>query len=477
MKTHLLFSALCLSCGVVLGATPPKEPVFTRDELKKHFALEQKLNPKKGDIYEKLVEMYPGQRTFTRSEVQAAIDPTIKIERSYKAKPTGRTTDVPIDAFSAAEVKTRFDLLARHDQANEGLMKDLVDKYGTQPWYTAAELRDVETNRAKPAKVSDFPLPPDPVALARLKAETRKRSLLEDFETPRLRKDWRDVLYDEDPSQRLNEDKKLGDLVGATFSFAWNGKAKSETWTAVGALIMPWAHRFKLSGGLVPAQLAFAPSVSINRLSTNGDPAKESDSVLYRAGGYAEWNFRTPQPTGIQLRAAAVSVSDTSNEAGLSGYEVELEPRWQNPFFPLGYKKILIDKEPLKEDRSDISVLEYQLRAWARLEGGDVQDIGDAWLPSTDSFLRIGPAIQLQINAPRLVFGRDASLTAFYSYMAVTDGPRERDSFFRVTGVLNLIKDEASHRKVSLNIDYQNGGLEFTKEEVETLVIGIGILF
>jgi hypothetical protein len=352
----------------------------------------------------------------------------------------------------------------------------LFKKFGDQDWYTPVQLADIEANGISPAKVPREWPAGNPIREDVDLASVREKDWSEDFKRPRIRQNWRDVLYDEDPSQTANEAKVLKDLVGATFSYAHNGLDDTDVWTAVGALIMPWEHDFALEPGPMPTRLALAPSASINRVATNGTPTKEVDSVLYRMGIYAEWYLAPTPPVKLQMRAAGVYASDTSGQGALPGYEVDFEPRWQSEALPLGYKKVLI-KKVTEKDPSDWSALDFQLRAWLHIEGGDVQDNGKSWDSSKGEFFRLGPTLQLQFNAPRVVWGRDASLTALYSYLPAITGSDQHQSYFKLSSTYDFVKDDIHNYKISLTAQYDKGGLNFTKENVDTFTLGFGILY
>ena len=92
-------------------------------------------------------------------------------------------------------------------------------------------------------------------------------------------------------------------------------------------------------------------------------------------------------------------------------------------------------------------------------------------------FLRLGPSVQLRVNAPRLLVGRDVSLTALYSRLYAQEGPKDHGSYFKATAAWNLYKNEYNGSRISLNVNYQKGDLDFTKDEVDSLTVGLGFLF
>jgi hypothetical protein len=538
--TFPLTLAFLLVTALGLNKAFSADPVFTKEEARQYLRLQQKLYPDKGDLYQKLLAAYPRQETFTVYQITAITDPKIKSPQNYK-KQRPQKEPVHIDAFDARQARSLLaeveknklgqqklwntliekygrqewytreqlkDILAakeakketqpqtglpppgavpaerawqeletaeREKLGKEELWNALLKKYGSQDWYTAKQLRDVEDNGSSPAKIDDLRVAPDPVA-EELSKIAPDRTFWGGFKSPRVRQNWWDVLNEEDPSQTNPAAQKLGDLVGATFSYVDDEHAGTETWSAVGALIFPWQHAFDVKNWWTPARIALAPSVSINKVDTNGDPKKETDSLLFRAGAYSDWDFNTKPVSGLQLRGAFVYATDTAGRASLPGYEFDIEPRWQGSF-PLGYQNIIIRKEALKADESDISALDYQVRAWLHLEGGDVQDNGKTWDQSGGSFFRVGPTVQFQLRAPKLVFGNEFSVTALYTYLSPVSGVDAHNSFLKVTGALTLLKNEQLNHKISLTADYQKGGLNFTKEDVDTFTLGLGVLF
>jgi hypothetical protein len=517
------------------------EPIFTKEEAKQYLRLQQKLYPDKGDLYQKLLAAFPGQETFTVYQITAITDPKIKTPRDYTNKKPqkspiqidafdarqARSHLAEVEKHKLGQQKLWNALIEKYGQqewytpeqlkeilktqqakketpnqkgqppagmvpaerarqelasaeqerlGKEELWNALLTKYGLQDWYNAKELRDIEENGPAPAKEDDFRVMPDPVALELIKIHP-DRTFWGGFKSPRIRQNWRDVLYEEDPSQTDPAAKKLGDLVGATFSYVDDNHAGTDTWSAVGALILPWQHAFDVNTWWTPARIAIAPSVSINKVDTNGDPKKNTDSLLFRAGAYSDWDFKTNPVTGLQLRGAFVYATDTAGRASLPGGEFDIEPRWQGDKTALGYKNVLIKKQPLKDDDSDNSALDYQVRLWLHIEGGDVQDNGKTWDQSGGSFFRLGPTVQFQLNAPKLVLGKEFSVTTLYTYLSPVSGSDAHNWFVKVTGALTLLKDEQLNHKISLTADYQKGGLNFTKEDVDILTLGVGVLF
>jgi hypothetical protein len=480
---------------------------WTEEQLKEFSDRQTIINPKGDNVYQKVQDIFGKHGPYTDAQVVAALNAKKKIENVYHPELLHQIGKVPVDAFLRSTVLQQLadyertllepkKLLAytappspEHPNGVKlevnSLQEALDQKYGVQVWYKRDQILDVESNGIAPGKIERERPSDDPIAaLVEAGSKNQTRTLMDDFKTPRLRQSWRDVLYEEDPSQLGNDGKALKDLVGMTFSYSRNAAADSDTWTTLGAVIFPWEHDFPLTGGLLPARIAIAPSMTINRVDTNGDPKTESDSVLYRLGIYSDWRFfrmgsdgALPPPWGLQVRAAFVYATDTGHDASLPGYEFDLEPHWQNGYFPLAYKKVLLRKQTIKDDRSDWSRLEYVLRTWVHVEGGDVQDNGKSWDPTKGAFFRVGPTVQLQLNAPRLLLGKDASLTALYSYLPAISGNDQHESYFKVSGAYDLVKDDVLNHKIAITLQYERGGLNFTKEDVDLFTIGLGVLF
>jgi hypothetical protein len=111
------------------------------------------------------------------------------------------------------------------------------------------------------------------------------------------------------------------------------------------------------------------------------------------------------------------------------------------------------------------------------VEGGDVQNNGESWDATEGDFLRHGPVMELQINAPRLAFGKDLTLTALYSQLYAIKGANDKETYLKATLSYTLVKDEAVNHRVLLKGEYEKGGLNFTKEDVDTFTFGLGLTF
>jgi hypothetical protein len=233
---------------------------------------------------------------------------------------------------------------------------------------------------------------------------------------------------------------------------------------------------------LTPIDILLVPSVSIDRVS--GTTAKAPvDELYFRLGAFAKWVGPSGWFDTVQLRAAPVFGTDLQFNARLPAYELEVEPgiEWTNispalaNYFKIGYKNILIKKEPDSPEQTDDSVLDYQIRAWLHIEGGDLERVGTQWNAVKGSFERMGPELQLRINAPTLF--RGASFTAAYSYLPSLQGPKGRDSLVKLDLTFPLYTDAELQQKISLNFDYSRGNLDFTKQDVNTFTAGLSVLY
>jgi hypothetical protein len=462
---------------------------------------QQMLDEKHTNFNRRLIRMFGKRDLYTPAQIAAVLDPKISDPRDPGPPRANQKGPVPRDTFSRSMLDERYTTLEEVDPATKDTKQRLIDRSGPGPqdYYRADQVRDAEKRK------DDKPPTPEQIARAeainRARIEGEKNIVREQdgLRAPRIRHDWRDVLYDEDPSQDGNRQKALGDLTGAQFSFAHDEVASTDTWTMHGAVILPYTRAFNSGSEFTLRSFAIAPSATFDRVSTNGNPAVEQNTILYRVGVYMDFlglahatTYSTPPqtteealrraneygpPYGLQLRAAGVDVTDFDHRAELRGYEVDIEPRWLGGPLPLGYRKVILRKQPLKSDGSDISSLECQLRVWLHLEGGDVQDTGPAWTTTQGSFFRMGPTVQFSLRAPALPGGRSFSLTTLYTFLPAISGSSSHDSFFRSTLAYDLFRDPEINHKVSVTADYQRGGLTFTKQEVDQFTLGLAVLF
>jgi hypothetical protein len=503
---------LVLSIASAFGVEKPVPHPISKEDAETFFRVLRRMDPKVGDLAKTLEKRSPGKKVYSPEEIEAVVSPGSK--GKFKPKPEPRDEDRPPGAFTAAEAETavtvndqmnpkftKAEVLANlrkefADKSKDDVLKALAEtkpayddpvaalhaKYGKNTWYRAREINDIRDNGsgATPFTIPEEPLP----------ATKGWDVVWESLKHPKIRQSWTDVLDTEDPS--ANGVSKIGDLVGASFSYANNRKEDSETWSVLGAMIFPMEWRNAKASLLTPNSFAFVPSVTMNRVTTNRDPANETDHVYYRAGLFANWVHTYGE---VELRGAGVFGTDSAHRASLPAFEVELEPRFHwipkmtaenaanaqatfaTKYFKLGYRNVIIQKEPELADQTDNSLLDYQLRVFLHAEGGELQHAGKNWNVAEDTFLRLGPTVQLRLNMPRLILGKDFSLSASYSYLATIEGTTEHNDFLSIDATWALYNDPSLNHRISLNAKYLKGGLDFTKEEVDALTIGLSVLF
>jgi hypothetical protein len=232
----------------------------------------------------------------------------------------------------------------------------------------------------------------------------------------------------------------------------------------------------------------FAPSVSVNRVATSGNPTNEVDHLDFRVGGYGKL-MAWPNGLGaLQFRGAFVYGTDTGFRASMPAGELDIEPQflfetgptdqyeaWRQNWWGIGYRNVLIPKVPRSDDWSDNSLVDWQVRTWLQLEGGHLQRNGAKWDTVDGSFFRLGPTVQGTLNFPALV--RGFSINGQYSYMGTVDGPSGRNNLWKVGGALTLYENKTLHQKVSLTADYTKGSLLLSKQPVDVVNVGIGVVF
>lgn len=482
----LIFAAVISTLAFKASAAPPPTPdkIFISSEAAKAlFDSDKAMDPKKGDGFRRLQRAFGIEDQYSVAQVLAIrLGKPDATTAEMKKRRRPQTGVVPRDAFTRKEVSDRFEALEKIKPAAKGLMKRLDDRVPGSDWFTTEQVLNAENFETLD--------PRTPEAQANLKAlqDAHNKLRMSDFKArqgfraPRIRRDWRDVIYDEDASQAGGK-KTLGDLEGALFSFTHDGKANADTWAAHAAVIVPYTREWLTGSSFTLRRFALAPSVTYDRVTTSGDPAVEVDSLLYRAGLYMDFygQTREREPTvgyGLQVRAAGVYVTDHDHRAGLGGFEADFEPRFHVGAPGLGYRTILLGKEhAIRKDGSDISILEGQLRTWLHMEGGDIENTGPAWKTVTGSFFRLGPTVQLQLSMPSLPGDRALSLTAVYSYLATVSGSDDTNNYFRASLSYDLFRNVEFNHKVSLSASYEKGGLNFTKQKIDTFTVGLGVLF
>lgn len=500
-----------VAAGVLLGTVVWAEEAkrdtsartISRTDAEAYFRVLRRLDPKATNYLERLETRAGIYGPYSPADVQWAIDlkraETVVGYDPKKIPPRGET--VPAGAFDAAEVQSALQAHAlKSGKAADFYSAALEKKFGKHAWYLATEVRDVQESGDKDAKRAALDLYPpirpgwQPSKWAKIK----------------MRQTWVDALQPEDPTLAEDVKTKIGDLVGATFSFARDYKKDDDTWTAVGTISYPLIYRneahplipMKQADPAIPKRkgkvdfapeiFVIAPSISVNK-QPNADPTKAMDAVYYRLGMLSEWLVYVGDndDLGVELRGALVQGTDTAHKATMPAYELALEPKLFHSWggatpgskarhFGLGYRTVLLPKQPENVEQTDYSRLDLQLRGWWQLEGGKIQRVGAKWNAVEGEFLRHGPAAQLRINAPTLF--RGVSLTGTYSHFTTKKGLNTHDDLLKLSLSFTLLQEVSVNPivpspKISLTADYLQGGLDFTKQEVETTTVGLSLLF
>ena len=352
-----------------------------------------------------------------------------------------------------------------------------IKKYGEKSFYTKPEIESLTIGTESP--VTAAAKEPEEGRIKLKERPPEGWAVVRDaFKHLKIRQDYTDVLYEEDPSQ-AEQGKKFDDLSGATLSFARDLKADTDTWAAQAALILPMIWTGNLVPGLKPIAYGFVPSISLHRVTTDGDPADEVDSLIYRAGIYGRWllpSERGGAHTALNLRGAFSYATDTRHELEIPAAEFDFEPQvFVSPEVSLGYVgEIFYDPKADYEDRKRI-YLGYQLRAWLHGEYGRVNEAGASGSSIPDEeFFRAGPVVQLRIFAPHVLEG--LTLSGEYHYTPAITGPSGNDTLFEASVQLAIYEDKEKHQ-ISLKGTYTKGGLDLTKQDVRTFLIGLGVTF
>lgn len=343
-------------------------------------------------------------------------------------------------------------------------------------------LKDLEAFKKNPPSPAS-PSPPEPVKpnIEGLSIPTRVdlgNGLTMGF---MIRRSFQDVLATEDPTLSVKDGGKAVKtpalLQGANFSYRANlDDSDKDRFEARGALILPFTWIDPSGAGdsraWTPERWDFLPSVSIDRVDNGAKPTENVDSLIYRAG-FAATFTEIPFLTELNARGYYSFATDSSHDSRISAFEFELEPfAFVRPRVAFGYKQPLLLK-PTKDGGTE-ALVAYQWRNFIHFEAGSVNNPGDIPGLLEDDFVRLGPVTILTLDP---FFHKSFSLNIGYRYFfGVTDFLEDRGRF--EAGLqYTLFKDETTGRRATLSLEYIDGGLDLTQQEVETFTVGLGILF
>lgn len=216
------------------------------------------------------------------------------------------------------------------------------------------------------------------------------------------------------------------------------------------------------------------PSVSLNRLATSGDSSNETEELTYRMGAFVKLQSGHDWLLALTGRIFASYLNDNLQDQSVTAGEFELEPvSVFAPSLKIGTRTILIPKEN-RDDIHDTAWIAYQFRTILHGEWGSLNREGPHFAGKEYDFIRLGPVLQLDLKP--FVF-KDLSISLKYHYLPALSGENPNDSLFTADAEWAIHTDEDKLQQLSLKVTYVDGGLELTKDEARTLLIGLGAAF
>ncbi|HVF70230.1 MAG TPA: hypothetical protein VM940_01365 [Chthoniobacterales bacterium] len=298
------------------------------------------------------------------------------------------------------------------------------------------------------------------------------------FPWVRLRRSYQDVLTAEDPSLSAGGVDGFDDLESALFSFSRDLRKDTESWTAKAALLAPFSFYTgyaPLKGEpLRPVRWGFVPSISLDRLTTSGDPDDQTEQFTHRIGAFTKMQSGHNCLLALTGRVFATYLEDHFKDQSVWAGEFELEPvSVFAPWAKIGTRTILVPKEN-PDDEHDTAWIAYQFRAILHGEWGSLNREGPAFEGTEYDFFRIGTVLQLDLKP---LIAKNLSISLKYHRLPAIHGENTNDSLFTVDAEWAIYTSEAKLQKLSLKASYVNGGLELTKEKARTFMIGLGAAF
>ena len=432
-------------CLISLRASADTNSKITYEELKTLSGIQLKLHPQERPLIERVVAKYGKQSTYTASQIDplmAGSEPA-QAEAGLAAPPHLKPRPARTEMEPAAQAHLK-------------------------PRPAQAEVEPAAPMQLKPRPAQGWDVITHAVT------------------HPKLRQNYTDVLPGEDPSQQDLAAGKFDDLNGASLSYTRDSKADTDTWSAKAALIMPMVWDGNLAYGFKPVFYGIVPSVSLDRVDTNGDPKDATDLLTYRAGAFAQWLVAGGRGEKLHARLNArgsfTYVTDTQNDLQLPAGEFDVEPQiFYGPNWALGY---LFNPFVGEQSAIDPNLAHFQVRAWMHGEYGTVESSSKQVGLARDRFFRVGPILALKIEVPKFpVIGKQFSLNVEYHYLPTLSGSGDHDSLLKIGGELTLIDGKEGKEgkeggpRITLKADYTKGGLDLTKQDVDTFTLGLGVLF
>ncbi len=252
----------------------------------------------------------------------------------------------------------------------------------------------------------------------------------------------RETLEDISPASPA---KPISKIKAALFSYTHDFGAGTNTWVAKGAIMRPCK---------INDRFYIAPGITFNRLISE-DATKAANSLIPKIGLYFRRNGSGIVVSHL-IRVFGNYGTDFDFKSSQYGVEVEWEPVFKNG--PFGVYWRLPDSD-----------VELRLQAFLHAEAGYVKEKGEKEnLKSDDTYLRAGGKLGVDIR-----FFEAVELSGGYRYLKGISGTPKDTPYF--TGALAY--SLGPNGNIALKIEYQKGNLPLTLEEVNNIVVGLGIKF
>jgi len=276
-----------------------------------------------------------------------------------------------------------------------------------------------------------------------------------------IRRSLKDVdpFWEEKLSDPADYTKAWSKVSGANFSFERNLRDDTDAWTALGVIARPFV--FPGVGSSF-----FVPSIEFDRFEHHGDPLKERDLLIFRAG-FDIGLPGIPQSTnseGVQVIAGNRLRLNAAHKT-TSGFETKIwagEVEWETSVGPLG------KFTPLKG-----IPLYWNPRAFLRSEFGTRSDHRQGLSEDEKDFFRNGPVVSLQF-APHFNNDWDDRLLASVEYAYLRSAKADSD-VRNFVARLEWNLDTRGHLKLA--IEFRNGALTLEDRNAKSLKAALGVAF
>jgi len=353
-------------------------------------------------------------------------------------------------------------------------VQDFFAVVGEKNSYTPADLKSYQPGKKLPSPSERQKTLPGVALFPSMGADSPR------FLGPKIRASYTDALASEDPTLSKNP-AKVSDLTGALFSYTRDFIADSNAWVAKGAVLFPISNSYDVNVRTFQLQkYGVIPSVSFDREFSDKDAKKNVDSLIFRIGAFAGVTGVGPFDS-LTLRLFATYGTDFEFNSEVPAGEFELEPTYSDsPWFGLGRIVRLIPFGVVPDPSKAPTIqLAYQLRLILHGQGGEVVDNGAQTGVPQRSFFRMGPKLQLRLDP---LFVKQLICTISYEYLAPLSGYTANNDLLTIAPelFLNKPKDDATILNaplISLKASYQEGGIDLTKQRVQTFLVGLGITY